>query len=144
MSEPAEPTAEPTLAPTQASEVSEPEAADSDEGGATGTSKLVRLYVDPPTLDPHITTDATSAQIIVEVFGGLVTIDPDLEIVPDLAESWNVSGDGTVYTFNLRPDAKFHDGSQVTAHDVKWSLERATNPLTESPVADQYLGDIVG
>ena len=144
MSEPAEPTAEPTLAPTQASEASEPEAADSDEGGATGTSKLVRLYVDPPTLDPHITTDATSAQIIVEVFGGLVTIDPDLEIVPDLAESWNVSGDGTVYTFNLRPDAKFHDGSPVTAHDVKWSLERATNPLTESPVADQYLGDIVG
>ena len=144
VSEPAEPTAEPTLAPTQASEASESGAADSDEGGATGTSKLVRLYVDPPTLDPHITTDATSAQIIVEVFGGLVTIDPDLEIVPDLAESWNVSGDGTVYTFNLRPDAKFHDGSQVTAHDVKWSLERATNPLTESPVADQYLGDIVG
>ena len=144
VSEPAEPTAEPTTAPTQASAASESEAADSDEEGATGTSKLVRLYVDPPTLDPHITTDATSAQIIVEVFGGLVTIDPDLEIVPDLAESWNVSGDGTVYTFNLRPDAKFHDGSQVTAHDVKWSLERATNPLTESPVADQYLGDIVG
>ena len=144
VSEPAEPTAEPTTAPTQASAASESEAADSDEEGATGTSKLVRLYVDPPTLDPHITTDATSAQIIVEVFGGLVTIDPDLEIVPDLAESWNVSGDGTVYTFNLRPDAKFHDGSPVTAHDVKWSLERATNPLTESPVADQYLGDIVG
>ena len=144
VSETAEPTAEPTTAPTQASAASEPEAADSDEEGATGTSKLVRLYVDPPTLDPHITTDATSAQIIVEVFGGLVTIDPDLEIVPDLAESWNVSGGGTVYTFNLRPDAKFHDGSPVTAHDVKWSLERATNPLTESPVADQYLGDIVG
>ena len=104
----------------------------------------MHLFVDPPTLDPHLTTDATSARIIVEVFGGLVTIDPDLNIVPDLAESWGISDDGRVYTFHLRPDAKFHDGTPVTADDVQWSLERVTNPLTESPVADQYLGDIVG
>ena len=69
---------------------------------------------------------------------------PDLNIVPDLAESWDVSGDGRVYTFHIRPDAMFHDGKPVTAHDVQWSLERVTSPLTESPVADQYLGDIVG
>ena len=106
--------------------------------------RLVRLYVDPPTLDPHITTDATSAQIIVELFGGLVTIDPDLNITADLAERWDISADGLRYTFYLRADAKFHDGKPVTAEDVRWSLERATNPLTESPVADQYLGDIVG
>ena len=109
------------------------------EGG-----RLVRLFVDPPTLDPHLTTDATSAQIIVEVFGGLVTIDRDLNVILDLAESLDVSGDGRVYTFRIRPDATFHDGRQVTAEDVRWSLERATNPLTESPVVDQYLGDIVG
>ena len=137
-------TEEPTEAPAEQAAASESGEADEEEGGATGTSKLVRLYVDPPTLDPHVTTDATSAQIIVEVFGGLVTIDPNLDIVPDLAESWDTSSDGTVYTFRLRQDAKFHDGSPVTADDVKWSLERATNPLTESPVADQYLGDIVG
>ena len=141
-SEPAGATEEPTEAP--AGQAAEPEETDSDGDGTAGTSKLVRLYVDPPTLDPHVTTDATSAQIIVEVFGGLVTIDPALDIVPDLAESWDVSEDGTVYTFRLRQDAVFHDGSPVTADDVKWSLERATNPLTESPVADQYLGDIVG
>jgi ABC-type transport system substrate-binding protein len=109
------------------------------EGG-----RLVRLFVDPPTLDPHLTTDATSAQIIVEVFGGLVTIDRDLNVILDLAESLDVSDDGRVYTFRIRPDATFHDGRQVTAEDVRWSLERATNPLTESPVVDQYLGDIVG
>ena len=109
------------------------------EGG-----RFVRLYVDPPTLDPHLTTDATSAQVIVEVFGGLVTIDKELNVVPDLAESWDISQDGTVYTFRIRPDATFHDGKPVTSEDVRWSLERVTSPLTESPNVDQYLGDIVG
>ena len=111
-----------------------------DEGGG----RLVRLFVDPPTLDPHLTTDATSAQIIIEVFGGLVTIDRELNIVPDLAQDWDMSSDGRIYTFYLRPDATFHDGRPVTAEDFRWSLERVTNPLTESPVVDQYLGDIVG
>ncbi len=139
-----EPTAEPTeVASAAPSDEEEPESS-SGQSQAGDTTRLVHLYVDPPTLDPHLTTDATSARIIVEVFGGLVTIDPDLNIVPDLAESWDISDDGRVYTFRLRPDAKFHDGKPVTAHDVVWSLERVTNPLTESPVADQYLGDIVG
>ena len=133
----------PTEAPAVSSQVTPQVSGEGGEAGPAG-NKLVQLFVDPPTLDPHITTDATSARIIVEVFGGLVTIDPNLEIIPDLAESWDISDDGTVYTFHLRPEAKFHDGKPVTAHDVKWSLERATNPLTESPVVDQYLGDIVG
>ena len=119
-------------------------------GDTTGSGELleggrfVRLYVDPPTLDPHLTTDATSAQVIVEVFGGLVTIDKNLDVVPDLAESWGISADGRVYTFRIRPDAVFHDGKPVTAEDVRWSLERVTDPLTEAPNVDQYLGDIVG
>jgi len=140
----AEPATEeaPTAAPTAAAE--EEQEASSEGSASSDTTRFVQLFVDPPTLDPHITTDATSARIIVEVFGGLVTIDPNLDIVPDLAESWDISSDGRVYTFHLRPDAVFHDGSPVTAQDVQWSLERATNPLTESPVADQYLGDIVG
>ena len=112
--------------------------------GKTGGGRLVRLFIDPPTLDPHLTTDATSAQIIIEVFGGLVTIDREMKVVPDLAEGWDISPDGRVYTFHLRPGAVFHNGRPVTAEDVRWSLERVTNPLTESPVVDQYLGDIVG
>ena len=129
--------------PTEAS--SAPAASGSTgSGGPLEGGRFVRLYVDPPTLDPHLTTDATSAQIIVEVFGGLVTIDKDLNVVPDLAESWDISSDGRVYTFRIRPDATFHDGKPVTAEDVRWSLERATNPLTEAPNVDQYLGDIVG
>ena len=106
--------------------------------------RLVQLFTDPPSLDPHLVTDATSSRIIVEVFGGLTTINLDNEVVLDLAESVDISDDGLVYTFRLRPDAKFHDGRAVTAADVQWSLERAANPLVESPVAGQYLGDIVG
>ena len=106
--------------------------------------RLVRLFSDPPTLDPHISTDYLAAAIVNEVFGGLVTIDPSIEIVPDLAKQWDISADGRVFTFRLEEDAKFHDGTPVTAEDFRWSLERAADPLTESPVTDLYLGDVVG
>lgn len=117
-------------------------AAPKPKGVKSGT--LLRLGDDPPTLDPHLTTDATSALYIVEVFGGLLTIDRNLNIVPDLAESWDVSNGGKTYTFHLRKDAKFHNGKPVTAQDFKWSMERIADPATESPVVDTYLGDIVG
>ena len=106
--------------------------------------KLIRLYRDPPTLDPHLTTDNISGGLVNEIFGGLVTLGLDLKVAPDLAERWDISDDGRVYTFYLRKDAKFHDGKPVTAEDVRWSLERVADPNTLSPVAEQYLGDIVG
>ena len=102
-----------------------------------------RLWSDPPTLDPHLTSDTTSAGIVVEIFGGLVALNTELELVPDIAESWSID-DGVVYNFKLRPNAKFHNGKTVTAEDFKWSLERAAHPDTASPVADTYLNDIVG
>ena len=130
---------EPTASSSAPAAADTTDSAEPLEGG-----RFVRLYVDPPTLDPHLTTDSTSAQVIVEIFGGLVTIDRNLDVVPDLAESWDISADGRVYTFRIRPDAVFHDGKPVTAEDVRWSLERVTDPLTEAPNVDQYLGDIVG
>jgi len=129
-----------SLSPTALPDiVSPPDRVERPVGG-----RLIRLFSDPPTLDPHITTDSTSAVIVNEVFGGLVTITPDIVISPDLAESWDISEDGKVFTFRLRQDAKFHDGSPVAAEDFRWSLERAADPLTESPVADLYLSDIIG
>ena len=139
------PTPAATPFPTTNPATSELRALDpADPGRRMDGGTLIRLWADPPTLDPHLTTDVTSATIIVEVFGGLVTIDPELKIVPDLAESWDVSLDGRTYTFHLRKNAKFHNGEPVTAHDFKWSMERVSNPLTASPVVDQYLGDVVG
>ena len=78
------------------------------------------------------------------VFSGLVSFNPQLEVVPDLAESWGISPDGTVYTFHLRPNARFHDGKPVTAQDVIYSWERAADPATKSDTVLTYLGDIVG
>lgn len=78
------------------------------------------------------------------VFSGLVALDPSLKPVSDLAESWEVSSDGTVYTFTLRPNARFHDGRPVTAQDVVYSWERAADPATASDTVLTYLGDIVG
>ena len=103
-----------------------------------------RLWSDPPTLDPHLTSDTTSSGLVVEIFGGLVTFDTDLNLVPDLAESFEISADSLTYTFIIRDTAVFHDGKPVTSSDIKWSLERAANPDTASPVAETYLGDIIG
>lgn len=101
-------------------------------------------FSDPPTFDPALVTDTTSASIIVEIFSGLVTLNKELEIIPDLAESWEISEDGKTYTFKLRKGIKFSNGDNVTAEDFKWSIERAANPDTGSYNAEVYLGDIVG
>ena len=111
---------------------------------APSNADLRLLGSDPLTMDPALASDASSATYIVEIFGGLVTIDKDLKIAPDLAENWEISPDGTVYTFHLRSNAQFQDGRPVSADDVKYSIERTANPKTLSTVADAYLGDIVG
>ncbi len=120
-------------------------AANSGNGMATDGGKITLLFRDPPTLDPHLAEDNISGILVNELFGGLVTIEPfNFSVAPDLASSWDISENGTVYTFHLRPDAKFHDGRPVTAQDVKWSLERVADPELVSPVVDQYLNDVIG
>ena len=78
------------------------------------------------------------------LYGGLVSYDTALNLVPELAESWDISTDGTVYTFHLRTNAKFHDGRPVVAQDVIYSWERAALPATNSDTVLTYLGDILG
>jgi oligopeptide transport system substrate-binding protein len=100
---------------------------------------------DPITLDPACASDAESAAYIVEIFSGLVSFDKDLNIIPDIAESYTVSPDGLVYTFTIRGNVEFHDASRrVVADDFKFSMERALNPDTQSTVGEVYLDDIVG
>ena len=131
-------TAPPTAAP-QAAKAEPAMERDKPTGGT-----MTRLFRDPPTLDPHKTSDTTSAFIIGEVFSGLVTLNTDLQIVPDIAERWDISEDGLVYTFHLLPEATFADGKPVTAQDFVYSLNRAADPELASPVSRTYLSDIVG
>jgi oligopeptide transport system substrate-binding protein len=111
--------------------------------GISRQNALFQWGSQPHTTDPARTHRGAGGQIGA-LFSGLVMLDENLQIVPDLAERWEVSKDGTVYTFYLRRDAYFHDSKPVTAHDVKFSWERAADPDTESETVETYLGDIVG
>jgi oligopeptide transport system substrate-binding protein len=119
-------------------------AAGTKASGTPASGELRVRGTDPLFLDPAVAQDAESATYIVEIFSGLVRLDKDLKIQPDLAERWDTSADGKTYTFHLNAKAKFQDGRPVTAADVKYSWERALNPETASVVASNFLGDIVG
>jgi oligopeptide transport system substrate-binding protein len=111
---------------------------------STGQGTLNLTDTGPITLDPATAADASSAMYIFQIFSGLVRLDQNLKIAPDIASSWDESADGKTYTFHLRQDVKFQDGRAVTAADFKYSWERALNPATQSLTAGTYLNDIVG
>jgi oligopeptide transport system substrate-binding protein len=94
-------------------------------------------------LDPATTT-SSMADYVGLLYSSLVRLTPQGQIVPDLAESWQVSPDGLVYTFTLRPGIKFSSGTPITAAKVAASWERACDPKTASTTARTYLGDILG
>ncbi|MBV9709054.1 MAG: peptide ABC transporter substrate-binding protein [Chloroflexi bacterium] len=119
---------------------------------ATGTTaeaptsqQTLRLSIhnpDFPTLDPGQETDAVSAEGIYLLFTGLVKLDDNLKIQPQLAQSYDVSSDRLTYTFHLRPNLKFSDGTPLTSQDVVYSIDRALSPQISSlnGVSLTYLG----
>ena len=117
-------------------------AAEADKGKA-GVFRYP-IVTNPTTMDPHKVQDGDTIDLLQQVYEGLVGWSPDNKPVGYLAESWEVSPDGKTYTFKLKENAKFHNGRQVTADDVKWSFERSASPKLASPVSDSYLGGIQG
>ncbi len=111
--------------------------------GVSRANALVLLHPDITTLDPALTREGADG-LAAHLFSGLVRLNADAQVEPDLAERWEVSADGTVYTFHLRAGLKFRRGRPLTASDVKRSWERATDPALKSPTAPLYLGDIQG
>ena len=110
-----------------------------------GSGTLTFTNTDPYTLDPAASNEALSTSYIMQIYSGLMKLDNNLEPVPDIAASMpTVSADGLTYTFHLRTDVKFSDGTPVTANDFQYSWNRAANPATNSPTAPEYLGDIAG
>ena len=110
--------------------------------GASDTFNYA-LNTNPTTLDPGIIQDVDTTELLANVYEGLVSYSEDNKIEPRLAESWTVENGGRTYVFKLR-DAKFHDGSPVTAADFKWTIERNCNHAFTSATAGSYLTDIVG
>lgn len=101
---------------------------------------------DIASFDPGVATDTTSSQAINMVFTGLVELDDQLNIKPQLAKSYEVSDKGLTYTFHLRPNLTFSDGTKLDASDVAYSIDRALSPEinNQSGVALTYLGLIKG
>ena len=88
---------------------------------------------EPQGIDPHLVTGVPESHIVRALFEGLAVKNPiTLEPEPGVAERWEISPDGTVYTFFINPQAKWSNGEPVTASDYVWSWERALHPETGS------------
>jgi peptide/nickel transport system substrate-binding protein len=93
---------------------------------AQQTDISVGMVLEPPNLDPTAGAAAAIDEVVYSnVFEGLTRFGPDGAVNPGLAESWDISEDGTVYTFTLRSGVTFHDGAAMTAEDVVFTLDRA-------------------
>lgn len=115
-----------------------------DPNARPGGSIVITYKDDVATLDPAIGYDWQNWSMIKSIFDGLMDYVPGTtELRPGLAETYTVSDDGLTYTFRLRPGVKFHNGREMTAEDVKYSLDRVTNPVTQSPGAG-FFGSIAG
>ena len=115
-----------------------------DPAAKAGGSITVTYKDDVATLDPAIGYDWQNWSMIKSLFDGLMDYVPGTTTLrPGLAETYEISPDGMVFTFHLRPGVKFHNGREMTATDVKYSLDRVTNPATQSPAAG-FFGAIAG
>ncbi len=101
--------------------------------------------VAPTSLDPAKMTDTYQASVLNQIYEGLIGTDSNFNIRPGVAESWHISRDGLTYTFRLKEGVRFHDGAEVQASDVVYSLSRVFRiPEDQSYLAREYLGLIAG
>ncbi len=121
-----------------------PLSASAQDTPTKGGEIVVTYKDDITTLDPAIGYDWVNWSMIKSLYSRLMDYEPGTaNLVPSLAESFDVSADGLTYTFKLRPDVKFSNGRAVVASDVKYSIERAVNPKTQGPGAG-FFGAITG
>jgi peptide/nickel transport system substrate-binding protein len=124
------PTAEPIVEPSAVPDtpVPAPSTPEPEKGPTVGGSLVWALPGEPDTLDMHNTASGASWRVMYNVGCSLVARDPDGNAVPYVAEKWEVSDDGLAWTFTLRDDITFHDGTALTADDVVWTYQRAVSP----------------
>ncbi|MFW2589515.1 ABC transporter substrate-binding protein [Sagittula sp. SSi028] len=115
-----------------------------DPDATPGGMITVTYKDDVATLDPAIGYDWQNWSMIKSLFDGLMDYVPGTtELRPGLASAYEISEDGTVFTFTLREGVTFHNGREMTAEDVKYSLDRVTTPETQSPGAG-FFASIAG
>ncbi|SEP42062.1 peptide/nickel transport system substrate-binding protein [Methylobacterium sp. ap11] len=103
-------------------------------GSAFAQTLTIGVRAGPESIDPHYTSTGTHAETLKHVFDTLVWAGDNLELQPRLAESWRLVDD-TTWEFKLRPGVKFHDGSDLTAEDVKFSIERSRKISGPNPTS---------
>jgi peptide/nickel transport system substrate-binding protein len=122
-------TASPTTAPDAADTAAEAESAAEPGEPQSGGTLYIGQDFGPQTFDPHNNVAWASINIYESIYNGLLKWNEDeSELVPDLATSWDISDDGLVYTFTIRQGVLFHNGREMTAEDVKFSLDRLRDP----------------
>ncbi len=110
-----------------------------DTGPAYGDLFIDASIGDASTLLPPLISDASSAGVASLIYNGLVKYDGDLNLVGDLAQSWDVSADGLTITFKLKRGVRWHDGAPFTAHDVLFTYQVMVDPKTPTAYSGDYL-----
>ncbi|MBA2361319.1 MAG: peptide ABC transporter substrate-binding protein [Actinobacteria bacterium] len=116
--------------------------ATTEEGGGEAAEQVITINwgTEPPSLDPGLASDTTSANILLSIMDPLVKLDEDLKPVPNAAESIETSKDGLTVTFTLRDDLKWTNGEPVTAEDFEYSWKRTVSPELGADYAYQFYG----
>ena len=116
--------------------------ATTDEGGAPAAEQVITVNwgTEPPSLDPGLASDVTSANILLNIMDPLVKLDDELTPVPAAAESFETSEDGLTVTFVLRDDLKWTNGDPVTAGDFEYAWKRTVSPELGADYAYQFYG----
>ncbi len=112
----------------------------------TTSTKTIHIRVggSPETIDPALNSAVDGANMIIHAYEGLLKFDKNNDIVAGLAETWEQSKDGLTWTFHLRNNLKWSDGSTLTADDFVYSWKRVADPLTAAPYGYDLLNLIVG
>ncbi len=100
---------------------------------------VLNIGAEPTFFNPLLYTDSASATVVDFVFNGLIAVNEKLEFIPDLASQWDISDNGLIYTFHLRPNVFWHDGKPFTANDVKFTFDTLLSPKTQTVRRSSYI-----
>ena len=126
-------------APAAAPEHGQPAAQAEAAGPVNGDTLIWASIGEPTNLIPALANDSASTEINTRVYSGLMKISKDLTIIPDLAESLDISDDGLTFIFKLRRDVRWHDGQPFTSKDTMYTYKVMVDPKTPTAYAEPYL-----